>query len=185
MILLADPPTIHESYKESRENILEQAFEREEKALLSINALSKTDKEVFRFLNEKIATLKRIKARYLQEMDDSYSRKCRQYGASYQKPGVTREESRLQKLIPIRTTKMLGFIASQKLIEETKDIRKFPIPTVSDRIELEVRNFIDGRRSILDIRNAVSAEFWPIPLPDIEQYIKILEQLGYVTIRQQ
>jgi hypothetical protein len=48
--------------------------------------------------------------------------------------------------------------------------------------DFEIRNFIDDRRSILEIRDAVSAEFRPIPLIDIENYIKVLEIGGMVTI---
>jgi len=48
----------------------------------------------------------------------------------------------------------------------------------------EIRNFIDGRRSILEIRNAVSSEFRPIPLKDVENYILTLELDGMVSIEQ-
>jgi hypothetical protein len=45
-----------------------------------------------------------------------------------------------------------------------------------------VRNFIDGRRSILDIRNGASAEYDPIPLKDVENFILVLERAGFVEL---
>jgi len=48
--------------------------------------------------------------------------------------------------------------------------------------DFEVRNFVDGRRSILDIRNAVSAEYEPLTVKAVEDYLRLLETLGYVTI---
>lgn len=52
------------------------------------------------------------------------------------------------------------------------------------RSESEVRNFIDGKRSILEIRNAVAAVTAPVPLKDVENCLKVLEKAGFVTIRQ-
>lgn len=85
----------------------------------------------------------------------------------------------------MRTEAMKGFFNPRKFREETKDLDDFPLKTIRGRLELEVWNFIDGKRSILEIRNAVSAEFWPIPHKDVDRYIKVLEQLGYVRIIEQ
>jgi hypothetical protein len=41
---------------------------------------------------------------------------------------------------------------------------------------------MDGKRSVLDIRNAASAEFEPIPLADIEKWVEVYGQLGLATI---
>jgi hypothetical protein len=49
--------------------------------------------------------------------------------------------------------------------------------------QFELRNFIDGKRSILDIRNAAAAEYGPLRLADVEAYMKFLERLGMVEIR--
>jgi hypothetical protein len=52
-------------------------------------------------------------------------------------------------------------------------------------MEGEIRNFIDGRKSILQVRNAAAAEaaFMNVQLPslqDVENFIKLLEKYGYV-----
>jgi len=54
-------------------------------------------------------------------------------------------------------------------------------------LEGEIRNFIDGRRSVLEVREAVAAEaaFMNAPLPslqDIEAFIKMLKKFGYVKL---
>ena len=46
----------------------------------------------------------------------------------------------------------------------------------------ELGNFIDGKRSISDIRDAVSAEFAP-PLPLVVDYFERLAKLGTITIK--
>ncbi len=50
-------------------------------------------------------------------------------------------------------------------------------------ISYELINFIDGKRTISDIRDAVSAEFGPVDLPVVVQYLEALATLGSLTIR--
>jgi len=51
------------------------------------------------------------------------------------------------------------------------------------RAEFELRNFIDGKKSILDIRNAASAEYEPLPLLDVEKYFLALEKAGVAELK--
>jgi hypothetical protein len=54
----------------------------------------------------------------------------------------------------------------------------------------EARNFIDGRRSIAEIHDAVAAEIWAegyppeqaIGLEETERYMKMLEAAGLITL---
>jgi hypothetical protein len=46
----------------------------------------------------------------------------------------------------------------------------------------EFDNFIDGKRSISDIRDAVSAEFGPIALPVVADYFERLAKAGAITL---
>ena len=55
-------------------------------------------------------------------------------------------------------------------------------PNVADVI-YELGNFIDGKRSISDIRDAVSAEFGPVALPVVVDYFERLAKAGAVSIR--
>jgi hypothetical protein len=47
----------------------------------------------------------------------------------------------------------------------------------------ELGNFIDGKRSISDIRDAVSAEFSPIALPVVVDYFERLAKAGAVSLK--
>lgn len=46
----------------------------------------------------------------------------------------------------------------------------------------EALNLADGKRDIRQIRDALSAEFHPIPLADVYQYFQFLERLGVVRM---
>jgi hypothetical protein len=50
-------------------------------------------------------------------------------------------------------------------------------------IVYELANFIDGKRTISDIRDAVSAEFGSVPLPPVVEYFERLAKAGGVTLR--
>jgi aminopeptidase YwaD len=45
----------------------------------------------------------------------------------------------------------------------------------------EVLNFADGKRSAVEIRDAVSAEYGPVPLELVVEYLKALEKIGIVS----
>jgi len=45
----------------------------------------------------------------------------------------------------------------------------------------EVLNFADGKRNAQEIRDAVSAEYGPVPLEMVMEYLKALEKIGLVT----
>jgi hypothetical protein len=50
----------------------------------------------------------------------------------------------------------------------------------ADDLTYEIANFIDGRRSVADIRDAVSAEYDPIDLAAVAEYIDLLAKAGAV-----
>lgn len=52
-----------------------------------------------------------------------------------------------------------------------------------DLILYELANFVDGTRSISDIRDAVSAEFGALPLPSVTDYFDRLAASGAITLR--
>jgi aminopeptidase YwaD len=45
----------------------------------------------------------------------------------------------------------------------------------------EVLNFADGKRNATEIRDAVSAEYGPVPLEMVVEYLKALEKIGVVS----
>jgi len=45
----------------------------------------------------------------------------------------------------------------------------------------EVLNFADGKRNVQEIRDAVSAEYGPVPLEMVLEYLRALEKIGLVT----
>ena len=51
---------------------------------------------------------------------------------------------------------------------------------VGEEYAYEVLNFADGKRNAQEIRDAVSAEYGPIPLAIVVEYLSALEKIGVV-----
>ena len=47
----------------------------------------------------------------------------------------------------------------------------------------EIVNFVDGKRSVGEIRDAVAAEYGPIPLDVVADYLKACEEAKIVALR--
>jgi hypothetical protein len=54
----------------------------------------------------------------------------------------------------------------------------------SDDVTYEIVNFMDGTRSVGEIRDAVSAEFDPVDLKAVSEYVDVLARAGAITFRQ-
>ncbi len=55
-------------------------------------------------------------------------------------------------------------------------------PALAGYYAMEARNFANGERSLLDIRNALAAEFGPVTLDDVTRFFRDLEKTGAYTI---
>ena len=71
------------------------------------------------------------------------------------------------------------------MIEKTGD------PGFADKVRLakrghyylyETLNFADGKRNLAEIAAAVGAEYGPAPVEEIEEYFRLLEKVGVVTL---
>ena len=171
---------LHKAYKRAF-NLLDQAAKRERTALKSIEFFIKQSSELKQLLQTRLKELDQTERLLKAGLEKLYRFKCQTAGLKARRLGLTLEEKRLARLVPVRTEKMKGFFNSwefRRLRREMKDLPKYNL----GRTEFEVRNFIDGQRSILEIRNAVSAEYEPVGLQDVENYMKVLEKLGYIKL---
>ncbi len=66
--------------------------------------------------------------------------------------------------------------------EKEKALRLMSHPGLwGNEYAYEAQNFVDGVRTTTDIRNALSAEFGPVPLDVVEEYLKALEEAGVIS----
>jgi hypothetical protein len=176
----SSPEKLTDSYKEAV-NLVKQAFSRERKALESIRFFASGEPDFDGYIKDIDRDLLRKEKISLSTMENQYKNVAAFHGVEPMLPGLTKEEQRLDQLIPKRTDKMRGYFDRRAFAAAIKK-KKLPKYTLGRYEDFEIRNFINNKRSILEIRNAVSSEFRPIPLKDVENYIKVLEIGGMVTI---
>ena len=89
-------------------------------------------------------------------------------------------DTRKDPRIPIRLTR--GPIASgipvEKLSESDAAWYQTEGRILNGNIRYEIVNFVDGKRSVSEIRNAVSAAYRPIPLSAVSRYLSDLVRSG-------
>jgi len=73
-------------------------------------------------------------------------------------------------------------LVSRKLerIESAKILDYEGLWGAGEEYAYETLNFADGRRNAQQIRDAVSAEYGPVPLNRVVEYLRTLEQIGVV-----
>jgi aminopeptidase YwaD len=96
-------------------------------------------------------------------------------------PAVGRTDQR----VPVRLTRgPLDFgLPASKLTVVERSWYSSPAFTLNGDERFELVNFIDGKRTVTDIRNALSAEFAPRKTSEIARYIEDLVQGGVVRWR--
>ncbi len=178
---------LKKSYKEAI-NILTQAALREKKAISSVLELS-NDNEL---IQEFIKTCKKKvdeETIILQEgLSDYYNILCRHYQVSPALLPLTEKEKELRQLIPSRNPQFRGLMEENFYIENGGDVFQRWFFTQDDLLRafsltVEMLNFTDGKRSLLEIRNAVSAEYEPIEIELVESYFKNLEKAGVISFK--
>ena len=180
MILDAEAKDIHAALKEAL-NLIDQASDRESKALGSIRFFIKNDAALAAFLKSQMSAVEGTRPALLREVEEVYKLRCSRESVKPQKPVMSDEEVRRGRLVPVRTEKMRGYFNAWEFYQKVREMKVPPSYRIG-RADFEVRNFIDGRRTILDIRNAVSAEHGPVGLEGVENYILLLEKTGFVKI---
>jgi hypothetical protein len=160
-------------------DIVREAYGREVKAIETLSALASGDsrrayiaQRAAELEGELPRALARLEAEGVKETPDAPSPSAR--------------------LVPTRTTLVRGPVnffrpeyGRDWMIEKTGD------PAFLDKVRLarrghyylyETLNFADGKRTIGEIRAAVGAEYGASPLEEIEEYFRLLERVGVVTL---
>ncbi len=173
---------LHQSYKEAI-NIVNHSIEREKDEVLSCQTFCK-DSKATNYIKGLAAQLNQTEDNFIKNIKDYYQLLCNQNNAMPQFAFTpTDEEKTAQKIIPSRNPIFTGPLAIDYVIEKLEDEH------IGEKIKLignttyEATNFINGKRNLLQIRNALSAEYGPIDIRALKEYFDILEKAGLIQIK--
>jgi len=177
----AEGEAVHQAYREAK-NRVRHALRREKDALESIVRYTgaRIDLGPWNQSLESIHAGDGIAAR------TTYHALCRQRGLSPHAddalaPAATAAGSR----IPERSESVRGptnlYYYDQLAATLGPDV---PPISLDELAQFEVLNFTDGRRTVADIRDAVSAELDPVSIEAVAEYLELLSRAGVVRFHE-
>lgn len=135
------------------------------------------------YIQKKAKEIGRVLRSSKKIVHDYYSGLCKRKAKKINSIVMTEEEKSANQLIPIRNPAFPGPISSDYIEEKLKE-KNLIYLNLFTRLQLyEIGAFINGKRSVLDIRNAVSAECGTIKLSDVLAYLKMLEKIDLVSFK--
>lgn len=174
---------LYTAYKEAL-NKLSKTAQRESLAIRSALKLSETS-STRGHIRERLKALNHIHKTQKSLLSMDYQDLCRNHGLKAQKISLTDKERRFSRIIPqrhfrgplyLKTIKAKLDAEKRKWMEDAEQrIKDFFL------IKDEIINFIDNKNSILDIRNEVSSEFYPLDLDDVFNFLENIGEAGYIS----
>ncbi len=163
--------------------LLEQGVLREKEALAGTVFYARGDREVERLAASKRKALDAQALVWLGELGDVYGLRCRRLGVAPAGPSrPSPDELKLGRLIPVRTAALTDMEVLWTMRDRFRQAGYEPTPAIMEA-EWELMNFIDGKRSLLDVRNAASAEYGPLDLKEIEKWFEACRKVGLLEAR--
>jgi hypothetical protein len=99
------------------------------------------------------------------------------------KISLTAEQENMKKVIPVRNVDFVCPLETDYIEDKLGE-------GALSGIELgrygtyEALNFVDGRRSVLDISDALSAEFGPVDPGEVLDFFKVLERAELIAFKE-
>lgn len=164
-------------------NSLIHAIQREKKALESVARLSSHPKT----RNQITSLIDQISA-----LSDSFMglliRSLKARGAKLddiKEKRRSRRELQAAKLIPCRTKLLSSPLAPGYLREVFGGDEEFKALKISPESDIgwEICNFANGQRNLLEIRDAISAEYHPVSVDDVKSMLSLLEAASLISFK--
>jgi hypothetical protein len=175
---LVSAEDVHTVYQDRR-NRLVQAGHREQQAVRSVARLDQVlarDAGVIRLTNH-VGTVAEAN---VAALDGFYAEVCAARGQACQAPTLLASGVRR---VPVRM--LYGPLRLAYLLERLSPVRRarYGRSSFTTLAREEILNFIDGRRDLTAIRDAVSGEFGPVEEAAVERFIDDLVSVGLVKWR--
>jgi hypothetical protein len=175
----AETADLYTAYKKASITI-EQSYKNEIANLKTILKIAEDDKNAISSVETEAANFNDEMNASLESLSERYKFLCRQHDVKSVKLVLTPEEEKMSKLIPVKKAK--GMVAQMAVkmnsgLPGSHDVNKH------SHAAWELANFIDGKRTMLEIAHAVIAECGgPMPEKSAEFFYG-LEKNGVIELK--
>lgn len=171
---------------------IEANVDREQRSLKAVEPWLEGDSEASAFTEKMVSTLALEGGRLMDELDAYHRSRARDLDVPEEPAERSSVEEALRGRVPVRAETPKGPIGPNRYLYggawlhdrlggwEALDLA---ILRDGEYVAYEALNFVDGRRDMLEIRDAVSAEFSPVPAEHVAEFFAVLEKAGVVTFR--
>lgn len=176
--------------------IVREGYIREHRTLESMRLIAGADSQAAAYIAEQEKLLAEAQPDDERQLDASYRQRARRLGMSIEPLKPTAAELRAQSRVPVwRVRSPVDFEGVTHALEkeERSRLRIFRYSDAGDlrvpanphfmNAYLETLAFIDGKRSIQEVRDAVSAEHGTVPLEVVEELFAAMERAGLISIQ--
>jgi aminopeptidase YwaD len=164
-------------------NIVRCAGINEKRTLRSVEKYLPGDRNILMRIAESERKIGNRTASFEEMLREEYRSICKIDPKKAVPVTLSNAEKKASLVIPVRNTEFPGPI-DRAYLSERLSKQELKLLSVFSGLQLyEIGAFIDGKRSSLEIRNAVSAECGPVPLEDVLAYLRLLEKTGLITFR--
>ncbi|RKY83980.1 hypothetical protein DRQ09_09260 [candidate division KSB1 bacterium] len=172
LISKAKPENLYRKYKNAH-IIITQSYLRETENLESLKILADKNPEILKYIEDLITDFNKNENEDTNKIKKHYELYCKLYNQTPRPFELTEEEITLSKMIPERTEKKMKRVR----IPFTNSVMR------TRYASFEALNFVNGKRSILDIANAVFAEYGNINPEDMKEFILAYVKEGILRLK--
>ncbi len=163
-------------------NVPRWFLQKEMRTLKSVLSLLPGDKRIEAAVDHLLKELKNRSGRTQSFLEARFADLCRDRGIRPGLSQVSEEDRQAGKIKPVRKPEFFGPISSEYVAANLQATGQVFESRLTGLQRFLTGALMDGRRSILEIRNAVSAETAPVAILDMMEYIQILETCGLVVL---
>jgi hypothetical protein len=127
-----------------------------------------------------VANIKNMHASFQKDAQIRYTQVCKKLGTRAIQMSQTEEEKKLNQIVPVRNKDFVCPLNNDYVVAKLGE-EAFAGIDLGRYVTYEALNFVDGKRSVLDIANAVSAEYGPVDPKAILAFLKVLEKADLMT----
>ncbi len=176
----ADSAGLQAAHVEAQ-NILAHALWRESEALRSALVYAKTPETIAR-IDALAGPLNYLAGRFTADAAAVWNARARALGVAAEQGRWTQREEAASRVVPVRAADFVCPV-DESYLDEKLGANALAGVHLSDNAAYETLNFVDGKRTVLDIARSVSAELGSAELSEVHAYLKVLEKAGLVTLK--
>jgi aminopeptidase-like protein len=175
-----DPEKAHEAYGQVM-NVIQHSSMRERDAVMSTLVFTDSD-GMNNEIRRSLENLKNMSLSFQKDARERYALRCQQRGVKPKTFVLTQEQKEMDETVPVRNENFICPLNEEYVVEKLGE-------GALARIEMgryaayEALNFVDGKRSVLEIANAVSAEYGPIDVNIVFAFFKVLQRAELLTFK--